>query len=59
MKKSTHVVIVVRGGMVDTIYSDDKNLSIEIIDFDTEDEFEAEEAYTRLGDVESEYDEVY
>ena len=48
----TKVIIVVRDGMVESVFSRNKNVVTEVIDLDTEDERELNEAEKRLAAVE-------
>lgn len=48
----TKVIIVVRDGMVESVFSRNKNVVAEVVDLDTEDEDELNEAEKRLAAVE-------
>lgn len=47
MKKATYVVVIVRGGTVQEVRSNDENLQGEIIDFDVQSEEATKEVDTR------------
>ena len=49
----TNVVIVVRGGMVESVYCRNKNVLAEVIDLDTQDTDELDEAEKRLAAIEN------
>ena len=48
----TKVAIVVRGGMVESVYTRNKNIDVELLDLDTLDEAERREREKRLSEVE-------
>ena len=48
----TKVVIVVRDGMVESVYTRNKNIDVELLDLDTLDEDERREREKRLSEVE-------
>ena len=49
----TKVAIVVRGGMVESVYTRNKNIDVELLDLDTIDEDERRERERRLSEIES------
>ena len=49
----TNVVIVVRDGRVESVYSRNKNIDIELLDLDTQDLDEREELEKRLSAIEN------
>ena len=46
------VVVVIEGGMLQTAYSNNKNVSVELIDLDTQDEEELKENNKELKKLE-------
>ena len=51
-KEPVKIKIVVEEGMIQTVYSTDKDVDIEVIDLDTDDEDEQDEAEEALSEVE-------
>lgn len=47
-----NIVIVVEEGIVQSVYADFGDVAVEIVDFDTEDPDELEEAQDRLDEIE-------
>lgn len=47
-----NIVIVVEEGIVQSVYADFGDVDVEIVDFDTEDPDELEEAQDRLDEIE-------
>ena len=47
-----NIVIVVEEGIVQSVYADFEDVDVEIVDFDTEDPDELEEAQDRLDEIE-------
>lgn len=43
--KANRIVIVVKGGMVQDVYSEDENARVEILDLDTEEGMDAAEDF--------------
>ena len=51
MKKTNRIVIVVEGGMIQSVYAEDKHVDIQIIDCDTDDTIVADLVEIDLADL--------
>lgn len=49
----TKIFIIVEGGMVSSVYSSDPNIKLEIVDLDSQEEDESDEASARQLKIES------
>ena len=47
-KTAARIVVEVKGGMVQNVYADRKNVEVDVLDFDTDDEGEAETSQSIL-----------
>lgn len=47
----TKVIITVRGGMIQEVFCRNKNIDVEVLDFDTQDPDELEERETRYKQI--------
>ena len=48
----TKVIVVVNDGMVESVYTRNKNIDLEVIDLDSQDAQEARESEKRLAEIE-------
>ena len=59
IKEPTNVVVVIKDGLFDRVYSNDPNLLIEKIDLDTQDPDELREYEKRLEELDDSYVDIY